>query len=156
MLPFVHSLTGLIHLFSAIIAMGSGAYVLVTVKANQRHRQIGYVYVASMLTLNATAFLIYDLFGHFGPFHIAPIFSTVCVAGGMIPLLLRMKGWIYYHYFFMNWSTIGLYAAFWAETLTRMGNGKNFWPLVMIATLITVSVGAYLVNRNKARLLKNH
>ncbi len=155
MLPFVHSLTGSVHLISAIIAMISGAYVLLTTKATKRHRQVGYIYVVSMLLLNITAFWIYDLFGRFGPFHIAAIFSSICIIGGMLPIIFRIKNWIYYHYFFMNWSTIGLYAAFWAETFTRMSSGKNFWPLVMIATMITVSVGAYLVNRNKERLLAN-
>lgn len=146
---------GVTHTVAAVFAMLTGAGVLLLTKGTAAHRKIGYVYVIAMLVLNVTAFSIYNLFGRFGPFHIAAIFSTICIAGGMIPMYqrARISGWLYFHYFFMNWSVIGLYAAFWAETLTRMNQGRQFWPLVLGASLATVTIGAYLVRKYKGRHL---
>jgi len=152
---FVHSPIGLIHITSAIIAMIAGAVVLLNPKATRFHKQIGYVYVVSMVILNATAFLIYHLFGKFGPFHVAAVFSTVSILGGMVPMFFRRQitGWLHLHYFFINWSVVGLYAAFWAETFTRTLPMKQFWPIVMIATTITAFIGSVLIRRHAGRLL---
>lgn len=150
-----HSTVGLVHLISALFAMVTGAIVLLNTKGGVFHKRAGYVYVVSMLVLNATAFMIYQLFGKFGPFHGLAIVSMIGIVGGMVPVLLqrRIGGWIYYHYYFMNWSVVGLYAAFWAETLTRTLPMGRFWPVVMGATAVTASIGSYLIRRNAARFL---
>lgn len=150
-----HSTVGLVHLISALIAMLTGAVVLLNTKGGLFHKRAGYTYVVSMLVLNVTAFMIYRLFGRFGPFHVLAIISMVGIVGGMVPVLFRRRinGWIYLHYYFMNWSVVGLYAAFWAETLTRTLPVKQFWPVVMGATLVTTFVGSYLIRKNAARFL---
>jgi len=151
----VHSPIGLLHLTAAVVAMITGALVILTPKATVGHKRIGYVYVVSMLLVNLTAFLIYRLFGKFGPFHVAAIFSSVTILGGMIPILFRRRftDWLSYHYFFMNWSVVGLYAAFWAETLVRLFPMAQFWPVVMLATLATTLTGSILIRRHKDRFL---
>lgn len=135
--------------------MVAGAIVLLNTKGGLFHKRVGYVYVALMVVLNVTAFMIYDLFGRFGPFHVSALMSTGSIIGGIVPALFRKRSsnWIYRHYYFMNWSVVGLYAAFWAETLTRILPINQFWPIVMIATGITVAIGSFLIRRNAGRLL---
>lgn len=151
----VHSTIGLLHLSAALLAMATGAIVLLSTKGGLLHKRIGYVYVVCMLILNLTAFLIYHLFGKFGVFHWLAALSLLGLAGGMIPVLLRnrISKWIYWHYHFMNWSIVGLYAAFWAETLTRTLPMNQFWPVVLVATTLTSVIGSYLIRRNTSRLL---
>jgi uncharacterized membrane protein len=152
---FVHSPIGLIHISSAVIAMIAGAIVLLNTKATGFHKRTGYVYVISMVILNATAFLIYHLYGKFGPFHVAAVFSTITIVGGMVPMFFRKQitGWLHWHYFFINWSVVGLYAAFWAETLTRLVPMAKFWPVVIAATVVTAVTGSILIRKNKNRFL---
>jgi uncharacterized membrane protein len=150
---FVHSPIGLIHITSAIVAMIAGAIVLLNRKATKFHKRTGYVYVGSMVILNTTAFLIYHLFGKFGPFHIAALFSTISILGGMVPMFFRKQitGWLELHYYFINWSVVGLYAAFWAETLTRLVPMAQFWPVVVAATAGTAITGSILIRKNQNR-----
>lgn len=149
-----HSTVGFVHLVSALLAMLTGALVLLNTKGGLFHKRMGYAYVMSMLTLNVTAFMIYHLFGKFGPFHALSILSMVCITGGMLPAVFRkkVKDWLQWHYYFMNWSVVGLYAAFWAETFTRTLPMKQFWLIVAGATAITMFVGSYLIRKNAARL----
>lgn len=154
----VHSPIGLVHLTAALLAMISGAIVLLNTKGGLLHKRAGYVYVAAMLTVNGTAFMLYHLFGKFGVFHWLALVSLTAILGGMVPALLRKtptfrESWIYWHYYFMNWSVVGLYAAFWAETFTRLSLGRQFWPLVFGATLATAFIGSRLIRKHAARLL---
>lgn len=150
-----HSTTGLIHLLSAVLAMLAGAVVLLNQKGGHLHRRAGYLYVVAMLVVNATAFTIFRVTGNFGPFHWLALISLASLAGGMLPLLGRryVEGWLHWHYYFMNWSVVGLYAAFWAETLTRLLPMHVFWPVVVVATAGTAAIGSILIRRNAARLL---
>ncbi|TDE15591.1 DUF2306 domain-containing protein [Dyadobacter psychrotolerans] len=150
-----HSTTGLIHLSAAFIAMISGAFVLLNKKGGIFHKRVGYTYVISMYTLNITAFFIYYLFGKFGPFHALSVMSLICLSGGIIPAIFKkhVKNWLDWHYYFMNWSVVGLYAAFWAETLTRTLPVRQFWPLVFAAATVTAMIGSYLIRRNAKRLI---
>jgi hypothetical protein len=150
-----HSPIGFLHLVAALLAVVTGSVVLLNVKGGLFHKRMGYVYVASMVVLNVTAFMIYRLFGTFGPFHILAIFSSLSILGGMVPVLFRhrVSDWLIWHYYFMNWSVVGLYAAFWAETLTRTLPMGQFWPIVVVATAITTGIGSYLIRRNAVRFL---
>ncbi|MBD2756792.1 DUF2306 domain-containing protein [Spirosoma validum] len=151
----IHSTLGLFHFISALLAMLSGAVVITKPKGGLFHRRIGYIYVSSMLLLNLTAFQIYHLFGRFGPFHALAIVSLFCLIGGIVPALLRqrIKNWIHWHYYFMNWSIVGLYAAFWAELFTRTLPINQFWPIVLVASSITSWIGAYFIRKHAPRLL---
>ncbi|HEV2292419.1 MAG TPA: hypothetical protein VGR35_01105 [Tepidisphaeraceae bacterium] len=62
--------------------MACGLLVLLRAKGTRSHRVIGYLYVAAMLALNVTAFLIYRLYGRFGPFHVAALVSLAMVIAG--------------------------------------------------------------------------
>lgn len=63
--------------------------MVVTRKGTRRHHQIGLVYAVSMLGLNATAFLIYRLFGGFGAFHVAALLSLLTIFAGLLPAVRR-------------------------------------------------------------------
>jgi Na+-driven multidrug efflux pump len=108
-----------------------------------------------MLILNTTALLIYDLFGGFGPFHYMALFSLATVLGGLVPAFLKKpkEKWLDMHYEFMSWSVIGLYAAFWAETFSRFFRFAGFSTLVIIASSLTLIIGAVILKKKKKSVL---
>jgi uncharacterized membrane protein len=164
------SLLGQVHLASAIASLGSGAVVLLmSPKGTRRHRQVGWTYAVSMLTLNVTALMIYRLFGGFGPFHVAALVSLAGLAVGVFSAI-RAKAsrldrdlparhkWVERHYHFMSWSYVGLWAAAVSEVATRVPAFRPsaaqgmavFGIVVAVATLLVVGVGARLI-RVRAR-----
>ncbi|NNM20703.1 MAG: DUF2306 domain-containing protein [Gammaproteobacteria bacterium] len=152
---------GIIHTVTAGSALLFGPLVFFRRKGTRTHRLLGYGYVVSMLLLNATALMIYDLFDGFGVFHWAALVSLVTLASGIVPALLRrpQRTWIVWHYMGMNWSYVGLCAAAAAEFLTRLPAfiprvldyvpGSFFWNAVGAGTFIICGTGWYLVNRRR-------
>lgn len=147
-----HSTEGFIHLISSIAALAFGTLVLFNTKGTRLHKRLGYGYVISMVVLNLTAFSIYRLFGRFGPFHIAAIVSTTTLFAGIIPALFlrHKKSWIIFHFKFMYWSVIGLYAAFVSEIMVRVPVIR-FWWSVGGATFIVVGLGVYFSIRQSKK-----
>ncbi|MDR9419627.1 DUF2306 domain-containing protein [Gracilimonas sp.] len=149
---------GLIHFLFAILSMVLGAMIILLKKGDRKHKIIGYCYVFCMFGLNISALTIYDLFEFFGPFHVFALFSLATVIGGFIPAFLKKPedSWLEYHYEFMNWSVVGLYAAFWSETFMKFFSFvgmTGFWLLVGSATVITVGIGAYFIKKKKVKML---
>lgn len=141
---------GLFHTVCALVALGSGAAVVLRRKGTRSHRRLGWVYVASMLALNGTALMIYRLFGGFGPFHAAAIASLVTVVAGAVPAYRRKPAnWLEHHYAWITWSYVGLCAATVSEVATRVP-GFRFWWAVVVGTFIVIGVGAILIRRNQA------
>lgn len=148
------STIGYIHLFFSIIAMITGLVVVFNTKGTLFHKKIGYLYVASMLFLNLTSFLISN-FNGFSIFHFFAIVSLFTILAGMYPALKKKKNWLAYHYYFMSWSVVGLYCAFWSEVGTRfVKNMQDFWWAVAIATFATAFVGAQIINKNAKKFIK--
>lgn len=145
----VHGITGWAHVLSATLALGAGSVVLLSRKGTRFHRKTGYVYAISMVCVNASAFLIYRLFGSFGPFHIAALVSLGTLMAGMIPVIRRKPDgrWLALHQEFMSWSVVGLYAAFVAETGVRFFPMQQFWPVVAVATVLISATGGILIAR---------
>ena len=129
---------GFIHLISSIAALTSGTFVLFNTKGTSLHKKLGYGYVISMVVLNVTAFVIYRLFGRFGPFHIAAIIPAL--------YLRHKKSWIIFHFTFMYWSVIGLYAAFVSEVIVRLPRA-HFWWSIAGATAMVIAAGAFFFIR---------
>ena len=150
---------GLIHLIVSIFALVFGTWVLAVRKGTQTHRKVGYLYTISMVLLIATALMIYRLFGTFGVFHVAAVVSAITLAGGMIPVFLRRprNSWLGLHFSFMYWSVFGLYAAFVAETATRLpvraifDSPKMFFITVAVATFATMMVGQIIFFKKKKK-----
>ncbi|MFD0860829.1 DUF2306 domain-containing protein [Sungkyunkwania multivorans] len=144
-----HSTTGLVHTIFAIIAMVTGAVVLVSIKGTRFHVRVGYIYVISMLSMNISSFFLYHLFGTFGVFHWFAIFSLLTLLGGMYPVLFRkhVRLWYYVHLKVMSWSVVGLYAAFVAEVGTRSLPLSYFWLTVGLGTFAVCGIGRWLIER---------
>ena len=163
---------GWTHTIAATTALVAGAAVLSTRKGTRLHRQLGWAYVVSMLLLNATALMIYRLFGRFGPFHVGAVFSFVTVVAGTGAALGARRARarrdavgraraLERHYQWMTWSYVGLAAAAVSEIATRVpalrprpGQGMMvFGMTVAVATLLVVAVGARLIRRRRSALL---
>lgn len=154
MQDIIQSPEGALHFAFAVLAMLAGTAVLFLKKATKLHIRVGYAYVFAMLGVNLTAFLIYRLFGGFGVFHIAAIVSLLTMAGGMFPLLFKTKSKkrFYFHFMFMYWSVMGLYAAFVAETLTRIPE-TPFFNMVGFATGGVMLLGGVAFGMKKKKWL---
>ena len=146
------STLGYFHLVFSVIAMITGLIVVFNTKGTKFHKNIGYIYVINMLLLNISSFFISN-FNGFSIFHFFAIISLITIVGGMYPVLKKSKNWIYAHYYFMAWSIVGFYCAFWSEVGTRfVKNMQDFWWAVAITTFLTAFLGAYFINKNAKKL----
>jgi uncharacterized membrane protein len=135
------------HLLTALVALGSGAWVLWARKGTRLHARSGYVYVVSMVLLNGTALAKYDLTGGVNMFHAAAIGSLLTLAGAFAAALVfrrtRDRRAIAAHGHLMIWSYFGLFAALVAEVVTRalpfMLHGEGGW------TRFTLALAAFML-----------
>lgn len=147
-LSMIHSWTGFFHTLVAVLSLLFGSMVLLGKKGTQNHKRQGYVYVVSMVLMNTSAFGIYN-FGGFSLFHGFAIISLLTLALGIIPAIRKTNPkWYGKHFYFMSWSVVGLYCAFWAEIGTRLVDMRYFWWMVMLATIVT----AMLIKKEARKL----
>jgi uncharacterized membrane protein len=160
----VNGTTGLVHLITSIIALITGAYVLLTRKGTQTHKRVGYVYVISMISLNITAFMIYRLFGKFGIFHWFAVLSCLTLFAGLYPVLKKKsKNYLLIHFNFMFWSVVGLYCAFCAEILTRIPfildlpkKRQLFGILTGVSIFIVMTIATIIFAKMKPKWTKQY
>lgn len=147
--------TGLIHLIASCLALIAGTFVLALKKGSSLHVKSGYVYVVSMTILIITAFMIYRVFRAWGIFHYMTVVSLVTLLLGMVPIWLKkpVDKWRYFHFSFMYWSVIGLYAAFAAELMTRIPE-TPFYNMVGIASGVIVMIGGIFFGKRKEKWMK--
>jgi len=147
----------LLHIASAVIALVTGLLVLLQTKGTRRHRRIGCMYVASMITLNVSSFFIFRLTGEFSPFHIAAFLSLATVVAGFLPVYLRRpgRGWLGIHLQFMAWSYIGLLAATASELAVRIPESP-FWWAVIVSSAVIIMAGAIVLAHNRPGLLARY
>ncbi len=138
---------GAVHAVLGLLALFFGAVVLLRAKGTGIHRGFGGLYVAAMTCLNVTGLLIYDLYGHFGPFHVAALVSLATVAAGYVALLLRRPRatWMEVHAIFFCWSYVGLWAAFVSEVVVRVP-GVSFNGGAIGGSVVATLVGAFLIH----------
>lgn len=142
-LHIIHSYTGLFHTLTAILSMVFGTAVLLNKKGTLKHRRMGRVYGISMVLKILSAFAIYN-FGSFSLFHGFALVSLITLILGMVPVLRKKPAnWYTKHYYFMSWSVVGLYCAFWAELGVRFFDMRYFWWVVMMATALTAGLGSF-------------
>lgn len=141
---------GLFHLIVSILALIFGSWVIFTEKGTAIHRKIGYFYTVCMLLVNITALMIYRLTGSFGLFHIFAIYGLITVSIGVGVAIIRkpVKNWLTYHFYFMYWSVVGLYAAFAAEVSVRVPS-TPFWWMVGISAGIVSIIGTIIYMKKK-------
>jgi uncharacterized membrane protein len=145
---------GIVHALLGVAALILGLALLLRRKGTPVHRRIGQGYVLSMLLLNTTALMIYDLYGRFGPFHVASVISLATVGAGFVPVYLRRPPatWMQLHATFMCWSYVGLLAAFVSEVAVRVP-GVGFGSAVIAATVVVVAGGAVLIHTRVPRIV---
>lgn len=155
-----HDTIGLIHLLTALISMITGTMILVMQKGTLNHKRVGYVYVAAMVVVLVTAFMIYRLWGEWGLFHYAALVSSITLLGGMVPIVFKYpkERYVAFHFSFMYWSVIGLYGAFFAEIMTRLPsliyNGPPnalFFHILSVTVGFVMALGGFYFYRNKDR-----
>ncbi len=142
---------GWIHVVFGMVALLAGAAVLLIRKGTRSHRTLGHVYLTSMIGLNATALFIYNLYGHFGPFHWLALSSLLTLTAGMVPVLLRRpRGrWLEWHAIFMDMSYVGLVAATAAEITSRIpGTEDSFGLVVTVTSVAIIGIGTALMWRS--------
>ena len=151
------SALGWIHTVFGIVALLAGSAVVLLRKGTRWHRTLGHVYLTSMVGLNVTALFIYNLFGHFGPFHWFAASSLLTLIAGMIPLFTRRpKGlWLEKHAIIINFSFIGLVAATAAEITSRIPGLEDVFGLVVgITSALIFGIGAGLMHRYMPRSIR--
>ena len=152
--------TGYLHLSAAVVALLAGATIIFRRKGTKIHRGLGYVYVVAMVTVIVTAMLIYRLTHSFNILHFFAVVSTPPLVIGLTVAILRRPGWLDWHYRWMSWSYVGLFAAFAAETATRVilpyarehfgiTSRGFFWTLVVGMSALVTFIGARLIHRNQ-------
>ncbi|HEY5559230.1 MAG TPA: DUF2306 domain-containing protein, partial [Steroidobacteraceae bacterium] len=146
-----------LHMATATIAIVAGLLVLLQTKGTRRHRRFGYVYVASMVTLNVSSFFIFRLTGEFSPFHVAAFLSLATVIAGFLPVYWRRPadGWLQVHFQFMAWSYIGLLAATASELAVRIPESP-FWWAVIASSAVIIMAGALVLAHNRPKLLARY
>src|SRR5688572_27494243 len=148
---------GLDPLGAAHTAFGLGAVLLglavvLMKEGTPSHRRVGIVYMLAMLLLNGTAFLIYDLWGRWGPFHNLALVSLITLVCGVVPVWLRRpKAWLGLHGTFMSWSYAGLIAAFLSEIAARIP-GVGFVPGVIVPSVLVTAIAAVLIHTQVPRI----
>ena len=142
----IGSTTGLIHLVAGVLALILGLAMLVMKKGTLVHRRVGYGYVLSMGVLIVSSFGIYRLFGRFGVFHALSLVSTFSLVAGMVPMFRKVRRPSHYetHFKRMYFSVVGLYAAFAAESFSRVSRFGNFWQAVAWGSVL-VFVACFVI-----------
>ncbi|MCP4418289.1 MAG: DUF2306 domain-containing protein [Chloroflexi bacterium] len=117
-------------------------------KGTRWHRTLGHIYLTTMIGLNITGLSIFNLFGHFGPFHWLAMISLIMLIVGMVPVFTRRpKGrWLEWHAGFINGSFVGLVAATASEITSRIpGTEDNFGLVVGLTSVLIVGIGSMLI-----------
>ncbi len=145
---------GLLHALFGLAALGLGLWITLLDKGTPLHRRLGRVYVIAMVCLNGTALMIYDLFGRFGPFHVAALISLATILAGFGPVLLRRprNNRIELHAYFMAWSYVGLVGGTAGEIAVRVP-GWDFAIAALVSTTAAIACGAVLVHTRVPRIL---
>lgn len=106
--------TAAFHTALGVLALATGAAVLLRRKGDRPHRWVGRVYAAAMVTLCVASFGLRDstpFVAGYGPFHVAALVSLVTVTAGVVVAMRRRENWLGAHYMWMAWSYIGLIMA---------------------------------------------
>jgi len=159
-----HDLTGWIHTITALMALITGSLILAQTKGTSLHKITGRIYGISMLSVCATAFMIYRVHETFGVLHLFSLVSTVTLLLGMLPLYMKgYKNPIITHLSWMYWSVIGLYCAFGAEIFTRVplilhleNSYAIFYTLIGISTGFIGFVGSHFFKTRKVIWVKHY
>ena len=145
----LQSPVSVLHVAFALLALASGTWVVWHPKGTAQHRRVGYVYVASMGVVLATAFGIYRLFGRFGVVHWGAVACTISLLIGMGAAWGRtyLRDWLRWHYFGLSGSVAGLYTTFLIEATYRLFPLRYFWWTTVGTSMLTLGLAAVIMYR---------
>ena len=148
------SALGIVHSLFGIAALAFGTAVVLRHKGTSAHRRLGWAYVVSMAGLLSTSFMIYRLFGGFGPFHALAAIAVATLVAGVLPAWRRRPrgGWVGRHYYFMAYSYAGLLAATAAEIAVRLP-GVRLGPGAFLSSVAVFAVAGPLISRRAERTI---
>lgn len=154
-LTWTDDLLGAAHLASGFIALVSGSTIVALPKGRGPHKLLGYLYLVSMVFLNATALSKYDLTGTINLFHGAALISLATLLAGVVAALRyrgsRSPGDVIAHGIFLIWSVYGLVVALLAEVFTRavpfMLHGEAGWIRFSLALSVFMLLTGLLTQR---------
>ena len=160
MAPVRYSPVGVAHLASAVVALGSGAWVLLAAKGTRLHVRVGWAYVGSIVFVDVSALAIRHLTGGFNFFHALALLSLLMVVGGVaqVHYRRRLKRWLWRHYQYMCWSYAALLAGAVNEATTRvpalraLSAASRGW-LPVLGSAAVIGAAAVLIFANQQRLL---
>lgn len=143
------------HTILGFIALGSGAWNLITKKGTNQHRMMGSIYVGSMILLIVSSFWIFELFDGFGPYHAMSLISGATVILAIYFPLRRHKhkNWLEHHYMWISWSYVGLVMATGSHLFEYGPAGWPYWSLILLYWGLPCFIGAILIYGNRKRLL---
>jgi len=75
-----------VHAFAAMAAFALGAVQLAAPKGTLPHRTLGWVWVALMLVIGGSSFLIHGIkmWGPWGPIHLLSVFTPIMLVVGVL------------------------------------------------------------------------
>lgn len=115
------SLFSMLHLATAVVALATGAVVLLASKGTSFHKRTGYVFAVSMLLTNLSAACLYNLTGTFNFLHVFIVISLFSLAYGLWPVMRRTSAdWYHQHVKGMTGAALGVWAAGFAELTIRV------------------------------------
>jgi uncharacterized membrane protein len=150
---------GQLHLGTAYLAIILGPIVFLNRKGTTFHRIVGYLFVASMLTLNIAALTRYTLTGGFNFFHFAALASLATLIPGLYfgwqAHRRKSRGAYVTHGILMSWAYFGMMMAFIAESVTRqlpfLLHGENGWVRFFGFMIPVMALTAWWTNRQIRR-----
>lgn len=156
---FITSYTGLVHFFTAVLALVLGTLVLIRPKGTRQHKRTGRFYGWTMLVVLVTAFMTYRLYGTWGIFHWTAVVSSLTLLAGLIPVMTKRPARNYrsLHFSFMYWSIMGVYGAFVSETLVRIPRivvesgipNSIFYQMTGVGTALVMGLAVFFFIRLK-------
>jgi uncharacterized membrane protein len=154
----IHNYYGGIHLLTGIICVISAVIILFSEKGTEFHKKIGYVYVGCIILMNFSSFGVTEFVnGSFGPFHFGSLVSLFFTIIGT-DAAIRKKGpnWLRRHYYYINGSIIGLFAAFFVEAVFRTFKDGT---VIIVATIListaVATIGTVLMRKYKSNFLSS-
>lgn len=144
----------IIHTAFSTLALLAGVIFLIP-KGTKKHKNIGYLYVFSMIVCLITSFGLFNLWNGFGVYHALSIVSFLTLAIALyFPIAGRNnKKWAELHLLWMGYSYIGLVMAAGSHLFSVFRE----WPSLLRIGLFWVLpyvLGTYFIFRNKVTTAK--
>lgn len=165
-MQIIHDIWGSAHTAAALVALITGAFVLMRPKADGQHKLTGYTYFAAFWILILAGLPMAD--DGITAFHWLSLISAVSLIAGLWMIRASRRArtatgraqLVFGHYKFMAWSYVGLVAAGVSQLATRFavayGGMSTFWWAVVLATLAVALVGAVWIAREDRGVIRRY